>query len=158
DLRDALDDAIRASAAVRDIDDLLKRFAGIYAAGRRFISAIERVAADPIAPVRAALRELFQSKVAKLIGELGSVPQSVRDGLDALGKAAKDKIRNFVAGEGLAVWRRIVFSLPVPRPGSQADKMRAAVEKALVDTLSQDAWLDALSSDARSVGERLNQA
>ncbi|WP_316166833.1 MULTISPECIES: hypothetical protein [unclassified Bradyrhizobium] len=146
DLRSELDDAIAASASIRDIEDLLKHFAAIYAAGRRFVSAIERVAADPIAPVRAALRDAFQSKVAKLLGGLGAVEQSVREGLNELESAAKEKLRNFVAGEELAVWRRIVFALPVPRPGSLADKVRAAVEKALVYTLAQDPWLDALGS------------
>ncbi|MHB8268868.1 hypothetical protein [Bradyrhizobium sp.] len=150
DLQRALDDTIKASTSVRDIDDLLKHFAAIYAAGRRFILSIERVAADPIAPVRAALRELFQSKVAKLLGDLGTVQASVRDGLAALELAAKDKIKSFVTAQGLTVWRRVIFSLPVARPGSQANKVREAVEKALVATLGDDVWLNSLTSGARA--------
>jgi hypothetical protein len=143
DMQDALDQAIRASTSVRDVEDLFRHFSAIYASGRRFVTAIERVAADPIAPVRAALRDLFQSRIAALLGELGSVGQAVHDGLDELAKAAKARIKNFVAGAGLAVWRRLIFSLPVAQ--SKADKVRAAVEDALVQTLQGDAWLDALT-------------
>jgi hypothetical protein len=146
-LQKVLDEAIAASTAVRDLDDLLKHFGGIYAAGRRFVRAIERVAADPVSPVRATLREIFNNEVSKLLSDLGSVAASIRAALADLESKARAEIKRLVTDEALAAWRKLVFALPIARADSDTERVRTAVERALVAALNDDEWLDALADD-----------
>jgi hypothetical protein len=155
DLQSALDGAIAASSAIRDLADLLKHFSGIYAAGRRFLRAIERVAADPVAPVRAALREAFNTKIADLIGladsVLGEIGGDLKKQLLALETDFRKRVERLISEPGFVAWRRVVFSLPGAHAVVGAtDALQIAVDGAIDAAfdravLKDGVWLNALA-------------
>ncbi|MBR1300653.1 hypothetical protein [Bradyrhizobium sp. AUGA SZCCT0042] len=140
DLTGALDDAIVSANTDRDADALLAHFATIYAAGRRFIQAIDRVANDPLAPVREALREAFNTFIADLIGSIEKFVNSISNDLATrLGKISEDvqtKFGTLLTADVFRPWRHLVLSLPgahsltLASPSDVA-AVRAAVEQAL---------------------------
>ncbi|WP_426418096.1 hypothetical protein [Bradyrhizobium genosp. A] len=152
DLRSALDGAIEASTAIRDLADLLDHFAGIYAAGRRFLAAIARVAADPVAPVRAALRDAFNTTIADVIGladkVLGQIAGDLKDKLRAIDDSARQQIDLLFLDPSLIAWRRVVFALPgaraASRPGVQIE-VETAIDSAFAAAIAKSDWLNQLA-------------
>jgi len=149
-LRTALDKAIDTSPAIRDVEELFGHFAEIYASGRRFVAAIERVAADPVAPVRAAVRDAFNRQISALLVTIGGTTAEV---LDTVHTAVKDvelsvnaRVIGLVTAPELKVWRRLVFALPVAPSGPDAGQVRATMDVALEEALRSNsgAWIDAL--------------
>jgi hypothetical protein len=128
DLKSALDDAIKASTAIRDLSDLLDHFANIYAAGRRFLAAIARVASDPIAPVRAALRDAFNTSIGDLIGFADTVLSQIAGDLKDKLKAIEDSARrSAVLGffvDRMAAGRVCPSRCPGRRHGERANPNR----------------------------------
>ncbi|WP_271540902.1 hypothetical protein [Bradyrhizobium sp. CCBAU 45321] len=142
ELMDALDAAIDASATVRSTADLLAHFAVIYGAGRRFLAAVERVANDPISPVRAALRDAFNSSLADLITAagtvLGTVKGDVLNELQVLNTKLRAKVNALLTDAKFTAWRHLAFSLP----GTHtligiSDPQKAEIEKFFLDTLTE---------------------
>lgn len=148
DLQQALDSAIASTRTDRDVEALLAHFATIYAAGRRFIQAIDRVASDPIAPVREALRDAFNKQISGLIGQLQTYVEPLATVLKTIAANVDAKIRTLVTAEVFRPWRRLLFALPGPHAldaTTQAvygDAVRKAVDEALAAALPADTLVD----------------
>ncbi|ARP64332.1 hypothetical protein A9K65_013785 [Mesorhizobium sp. WSM1497] len=118
EMRDALDEAIQLTATVKEVDALIEYFAAIYAAGRRFIAAIDRVANDPLAPVREALREAFNTQIAdlisaaeKLIG-LPTLDNDIKAGVTAIVADIRKLFTEALTSAALRAWKHLVLALP----------------------------------------------
>ncbi|WP_445220496.1 hypothetical protein ACKWRH_10775 [Bradyrhizobium sp. Pa8] len=172
DLQSALDGAIAASSAIRDLADLLKHFSGIYAAGRRFLRAIERIAADPVAPVRAALRDAFNTRIADLIGlaesVLGQIGEDLKKQLAALETEFRKQVERLLSEPAFVAWRRIVFALPGAHAvASAGDSVSISIDRAIDAAFERavkkdGAWLNALANGtyddfAGALEEELNR-
>jgi hypothetical protein len=155
DLQSALDNAINASTAIRDLADLLDHFADIYGAGRRFLAAVARVASDPVAPVRAALRDAFNTTIADVIGladkVLGQIVGDLRDKLTAIKYSARGRIAQLFSDPWLIAWRRVVFALPSARAVGTVNvqiQVETAIDTAFAAAIADSGWLDQLAAGA----------
>jgi hypothetical protein len=101
---------------------------------RRFVAALGRAAADPLAPVREGARDAFRGLIAGLILPEDTGQQAL---LQAL-KSAKDRlsgvVRDLLKSPDLMVWRRIVLALPSARVDVAPD-VNTAIEKIWVDAV-----------------------
>ena len=112
DLRRAVDAAIETSAIVTDLSAMTEQFAKIYASGRRFIAAIDRVARDPVAPVRAALKDAFKTTLDELIGTAaGLIDATAVSALATIETDVENQVRILLADPTLVAYRRLVFAL-----------------------------------------------
>jgi hypothetical protein len=141
DLRDTLDAAIEFSQTAKDVGELTAYFAAVYAAGMRFVSAIERVANDPIAPVREALREAFNKDIAQLIIAVqeqialtSNLLKQVPDKLKAIADGVSKDFGKLLTLAVFGTWRHLVLSLP----GAFSLPQRLAAQATYVeDTVDQ---------------------
>ncbi|MER9102641.1 hypothetical protein NKH95_01700 [Mesorhizobium sp. M0848] len=140
-LSGALDNAIAVAGTADGASALLNAFADIYATGRLFLEAIERVAADPVSPALAALRDTVNvafeglaAQAAKIAGtEAGALKQQLGD----LQKRVCDQVSELfaVGTTQFRAWRRLVFALPgqqgVNMGSATVEAFETAVETAL---------------------------
>ncbi len=168
DLQQALDSAISSTGTDQNVEALLAHFATIYAAGQRFIRAIDRVANDPIAPVREALREAFNKQISGLIGQLQTYARPLEADLKKIATQADAKIRALITDEVFRPWRRLVFALPGPHALDSAaqltfgDAVRKAVDDALGKALPAEVlvqeFLKGPGSFANYAGDKFAEA
>ena len=154
DLRKALGSALDGGAGEAEPSDLFERLGTVYGAGRRFVAAVERVAADPITPVREALREAFTRSVSSLTGIEASKLAAIRD---ALGHppSLEAPVKAMLSDAALAGWRRLTFAVPVARQGARYRDVDAAVEVALEAAIKESAWLSGGTVDPRILSDDL---
>ncbi|MDX1124782.1 hypothetical protein GOL24_10750 [Sinorhizobium medicae] len=116
ELAKALDAAIELSATVKEVDALVEHFAAIYAAGRRFIAAIDRVANDPLAPVRLALRDAFNTIIGDLISDaekqLGLTLDDIATKVADITTNIRSEVAKILVAAPFRAWRHLVLSLP----------------------------------------------
>ncbi|RWP58625.1 hypothetical protein [Mesorhizobium sp.] len=117
ELAKALDAAIELSATVKEVDALIEYFAAIYAAGRRFIAAIDRVANDPLAPVRLALRDAFNTTIGDLISNAEqqlnlTALDDIANKVTEIAANIRTELAKALISAPLRAWRHLVLSLP----------------------------------------------
>jgi hypothetical protein len=102
----------------------------IYEAGRSFVAALDRVAADPIAPLRVQANQLFRDKV----GQIQSLLQSgLQDASNLLKQRATAALNSLKTTEFKLV-RGLIVALPVP-PAAVPNAFIHQVDDALVGAL-----------------------
>ena len=152
DLKRALDRTIDTSSQIKNLGALIANFSGIYAAGRRFVAAIERIAADPVATVQAALKNAFNERVSKLqnvLIEARAAEADIGKAVKDLPRQLRDTARALLAAEALAAWRRFVFALPfveISLPDEDARRLRRAVDEAVREAITTSDWIKPLAS------------
>ncbi|MGY3499171.1 hypothetical protein ACVW1B_008590 [Bradyrhizobium sp. USDA 4502] len=162
DLRRAVDAAIETSAAVTELPALTEHFAKIYASGRRFIAAIDRVARDPVAPVRAALKDAFKTTLDDLIrAASGLIDRTAAAALANIESEVREQVRTLLEDSALVAYRRLVFALPAVDLVADPSAASKAAEKKIEETFTavlrgkRDALLDAFLSDDVAVENAL---
>ncbi|MCC8944248.1 hypothetical protein H8A97_03800 [Bradyrhizobium sp. Arg62] len=162
DLRRAVDAAIETSAAVTELPALTEHFAKIYASGRRFIAAIDRVARDPVAPVRAALKDAFKTTLDDLIRAAGGlIDRTAAAALANIESEVREQVRTLLEDPALVAYRRLVFALPAVDLVAAPSTASKAAEKKIEETFTavlrgkRDALLDAFLSDDVAVENAL---
>ena len=108
-------------------------FAGlgtIYEAGRSFVAALDRVAADPIAPLREKVNQLFRDTIGQIHGLQGVRAVLVQTATAALGQLKTDDFK---------LVRRLIVALPAPpatAPSGFVDRVDEVLGNALVAYLT----------------------
>lgn len=153
DLRRAVDAAIETSATVTELPALTDHFARIYASGRRFIAAIDRVARDPVAPVRVALKDAFKTTLDELIRAAGGlIDEAAASALATIQTDVRNQVRILLADPSLVAYRRLVFALPAAELSAPGSADTRAAEKRIEGVFTQafankgSALLNAFSS------------
>jgi hypothetical protein len=140
-LSGALDNAIAVAGTADGASALLDAFADIYATGRLFLEAVERVAADPVSPALAALRDTvdvaFEGLAAQAAKIAGTEAGALKHELDDLQKRVCGQIAELfaVGTTQFRAWRRLVFALPglqgINLGSMTVESFETAVETAL---------------------------
>jgi hypothetical protein len=99
---------------------------------RRFVAALYRAAADPLAPVREAARGAFRDLLANL-GGIAVLPAEI----GKVKAKLKDNIRDFLKSEDLVVWRRLELRIPAVRPQLVGDISGLDVDKVWKDSVDE---------------------
>lgn len=154
DMKHALDDTIAACGSATELGGLLVHFAKIYAAGMRFVAAIDRLAADPVAPARAELRNVFNGRISSLLAQTGAIAQGIQNELQTIATKASTLVRVLIADENLGAWRRMVFAVPAARDGAGARLVRVTVDAALTRALATESWIGKLVSNGADEAAR----
>lgn len=171
ELAQALDTAIEFSATVSEFEELAGHFATIYAAGRRFLAAIERIANDPLAPVREALREAFNTVIGDLIIDaekqlgLAALTDAVTQ-LRGVAENIRQEFAKALVSAPMRAWRHLVLSLPGAHTLPTNLKVNSQFVQDTVDAVLADisgsAFVSAietgdLNAVATYVGEKFDQ-
>ena len=145
----ALDGAIAVAGTPDGAAALLAAFADIYATGRLFLAAVERVAADPVSPALTALRETATVKFDELAGTAAEIAGERMTAFGGQLSGLKMRVCAEIAGlfdvatTQFRAWRRLVFALPglqgvtVTLNSATIDDFERTIETALKSASTQ---------------------
>jgi hypothetical protein len=126
-LRKDLNDLEQANGL--ELIDTLNR---VQESARQFAEALERTAADPIAPLRTEIRDLFRrlaqdrdQLVALLSGKLGDI------GRPAIMAAVRSKLKEVLVGDDGRPIRELLIALPLPGDTKAETALRDRLDQTL---------------------------
>lgn len=143
-----LDRAISAMPPSEDTDATIEIYSSVYATGRRFAQAVERVTRDPLTPLREAVRnsvEEFVDNVTKQVMEAASElrerfkPDLIRAGVIKLLQEQLLTTGSPVAATALA---KAIFRLPIPVSPPLADTALQILDESYVETILMEPGTD----------------
>lgn len=139
----ALETALLAAERSPDPLALITSLGPIYESGRRFVAALDRIAADPIAPIRADLLDLLSRLATDARALLENAPAFVLGKVrEAVEKAAEDALAKVAADRDLQPLRDLLVSLPEPVlpvavPPAVATEVTKAFDEARTEIIGQ---------------------
>lgn len=156
DLMVKVERAERASNA-----ELIGAMTAVQASGRKFVTAINRTLADPVAPLRDELRGKFRmiSQLVQQFGDgLAGVIRAAIDNLaTALKGAVKQEIHDFLLNNpNVMPFTRLVLALPAPDTLPVPEPAQLAAVAAKLDAALSDgavAFFDAILTGDVFVGD-----
>ncbi|MGO6754572.1 hypothetical protein ACCT00_31500 [Rhizobium ruizarguesonis] len=136
---DVLDKAIAAPPPSSDADATIELYSSVYATGRRFSQAVERVTRDPLTPLREAVRGLVDDFVA-------SLNKAVTEAKDKLietyrpadiRKWAVETLQQqlLVPSGATSALANVIIQLPIPASELLAEKAQTHIEAAYAAAL-----------------------
>lgn len=132
----ALDKALLAAEQSSDALGLIASLGPIYESGRRFVAALDRIAADPVAPIKAELLDLLNRLATDAKALLEDAPAFVLGKVrEAVETAAKEAVARVAADPTLQPLRDLLVSLPEPvLPAALPPTVAGEIAKAFAGT------------------------